>query len=105
MMGSGTRLKILEAMAARVPVVSTTKAAEGLPFRHREQLLVANDAGAFVECLRRVITDGRMRDVLTARAKDLVRQKFDWPVIVQELESQLPRLYSHTIGVAPVATR
>jgi polysaccharide biosynthesis protein PslH len=51
--GSGTRLKILEAMAAGVPVVSTTKGAEGLPFRHGEHLLVADDADAFVECLRR----------------------------------------------------
>ena len=45
--GSGTRLKILEAWSAGVPVVSTTIGAEGLPVRDGEHLLLADGAGAF----------------------------------------------------------
>ena len=40
--GSGTRLKILEAWAAGLPVVSTTIGAEGLPARDGEHLLIAD---------------------------------------------------------------
>ena len=42
--GSGTRIKILEAWAARTPVVSTPLGAEGLECRDREHLLLADDA-------------------------------------------------------------
>ena len=45
--GSGTRLKILEAWAAGLPVVSTTLGAEGLPARDGEHLLLADGAAAF----------------------------------------------------------
>jgi glycosyltransferase involved in cell wall biosynthesis len=86
--GSGTRVKILEAMAAGVPVVSTTRGAEGLPFRHGEHLLVADEAGAFVECLRRAITDSNLRGVLTAQARDVVRRQFDWRVIISRFQSR-----------------
>jgi glycosyltransferase involved in cell wall biosynthesis len=87
--GSGTRLKILEAMAAGVAVVSTSKGAEGLPFHHGEHLLIADDADAFVEGLRHAITESSLRDLLTARAKDVVRQQFDWPVIVRAIDHTL----------------
>ena len=42
--GSGTRIKILEAWAAGTPVVSTTLGAEGLEYRDREHLVLADDA-------------------------------------------------------------
>ena len=48
--GSGTRLKILEAWAAAVPVVSTALGAEGLPVRDGENVLVADSAESFAGC-------------------------------------------------------
>jgi polysaccharide biosynthesis protein PslH len=87
--GSGTRLKILEAMAAGVPVVSTTKGAEGLPFRHGEHLLVADNARAFTECSRRALTDSDLRDVLSMRAARAVRHQFNWPAITSTFASWL----------------
>ena len=45
--GSGTRVKIIEAWAAGVPVVSTPLGAEGLPARAGEHLLLADDAPGF----------------------------------------------------------
>ena len=47
--GGGTRLKIYEAMAMGVPVVSTTIGAEGLPLRNGEHLLIADTPDAQVE--------------------------------------------------------
>jgi glycosyltransferase involved in cell wall biosynthesis len=42
--GSGTRIKLLEAAISGVPVVSTGLGAEGTPFRHGRDLLIANGA-------------------------------------------------------------
>ncbi len=51
--GGGTRLKIYESMAARVPVVSTTVGAEGLGVRHPDNIRLADDPDGFAEqCLR-----------------------------------------------------
>jgi len=87
--GSGTRLKILEAMAAGVPVVSTTKGAEGLPFHHGEHLLVADDASAFVESLRRAIVESDLRNVLSSNGRSIVCHNFDWQEIAQQFSHYL----------------
>jgi glycosyltransferase involved in cell wall biosynthesis len=46
--GGGTRLKILDALAMGMPVVSTTFAASGLALRDGKHLLIADTAEAFV---------------------------------------------------------
>ena len=53
--GSGTRLKILEAWAAGLPVVSTTLGAEGLPVRDGENILLADGAAAFAGAVSRLL--------------------------------------------------
>jgi glycosyltransferase involved in cell wall biosynthesis len=65
-MGSGTRLKVLEAVRLGVPVVSTAKGAEGLPAELVEHLLVADSPGAFA---RAVLTLLRDRDEGERRAR------------------------------------
>ena len=87
--GSGTRLKILEAMAAGVPVVSTTKAAEGLPFHHGEHLLVADDASAFAESLRRAMVDSDLRNIMSSNGRSIVCHNFDWRVIAQQFSHNI----------------
>ena len=47
--GGGTRLKILEAMALRTPVVTTSKGAEGLDAEHGVHLLIADEPAAFAD--------------------------------------------------------
>ena len=57
--GSGTRLKILEAWAAGVAVVSTSVGAEGLDARDGEHLLLADDAASFADAVDRLLRDRR----------------------------------------------
>jgi glycosyltransferase involved in cell wall biosynthesis len=56
-MGSGTRIKILEAASASVPVVSTTIGAEGLGMRDGREVLLADAASAFAEACASLLTD------------------------------------------------
>lgn len=80
--GGGTRLKILEAMAAGVPVVTTTKGAQGLAARHEEHLLIADSADAFAAAVLRLLRDPALRQRLADNARQLVRERYDWSAIL-----------------------
>ncbi|QJW98053.1 glycosyltransferase [Frigoriglobus tundricola] len=84
--GTGTRLKILEAMAAGLPVVSTRLGADGLGFRHGRELLLADRAGDFANACIRLLTDAGARTRLGATGRRSV-QKYDWKAIYQTISS------------------
>jgi polysaccharide biosynthesis protein PslH len=87
--GGGTRLKIFEAMAARIPVVSTTIGAEGLPVEHGAHLSLADDPRSFAaRCLELMeLPDARSR--LTCTAWELVSSRFSWDAAATEFERLL----------------
>ena len=80
--GGGTRLKILEAMALGTPVVATSKGAEGLDVRDGEHLLVADTPAAFAQAIVSVLGDSDLRQRLADGAYRLVREKYDWAVVL-----------------------
>lgn len=87
--GGGTRLKIYEAMAARTPVVSTTVGAEGLPVRHGEHLLLADEPQAFADACLTLLEDEDRRGALTERAWRFVSDSFSWDRVAREFEALL----------------
>lgn len=82
--GSGTRLKILEAMALGTPVVSTSKGVEGLEARHEEHLLIADDAASFAEGAMRLLRETDLRQRLACSARRLVEERYDWKKIGEQ---------------------
>lgn len=87
--GSGTRLKLLEAVAYGRPVVSTRLGAEGLPVRAGEHYVEANDAEAFAAAVvdladrwRHPDFDGLLR--MLSQAREAIEPLF-WPNIVARL--------------------
>jgi glycosyltransferase involved in cell wall biosynthesis len=84
--GSGTRLKILEAWAAGVPVVSTRLGAEGLGVRDGEHLLLADGAAEFAAAVSRLLacTDTRAR--LAERGRLLLEKEFTWAAAWRRLD-------------------
>jgi len=87
--GSGTRFKILEAFAAQVPVISTTKGAEGLDVENEKHLLIAESAQEFVESVRRLWTNELLAEKLKTAALELVRQHYSWKVTHQRIRSAI----------------
>jgi len=85
--GSGTRLKILEAMAAGVPVVSTAFGAEGLAVQPGVNILIAgaDDRQAWVDALAGLTLDEARRQALTTAASQLVRKRYDWGMLGESL--------------------
>jgi hypothetical protein len=84
--GSGTRLKILEAWAAAVPVVSTTLGAEGLPIRDGEHLLLADGASAFATAVSRVMESTKLSDHLGQAGRLLLEEGFTWIAAWKKLD-------------------
>lgn len=80
--GGGTRLKILEAMALRTPVVSTTKGAEGLDARPGEHLLVADSPQDFADAVLRLLQDDGLHRRIAEGGYALVSQKFNWDAVL-----------------------
>jgi glycosyltransferase involved in cell wall biosynthesis len=74
--GSGTRVKVLNALARGLPVVATSDAADGLDVVPGEHLLVADDTRAVVAALVRVLTDDATWHALSERGRELVRSRY-----------------------------
>jgi glycosyltransferase involved in cell wall biosynthesis len=84
--GSGTRLKILEAWAAGLPVVSTTIGAEGLPVRDSETVILADGAAKFAEAVTRLLTCTDLRHTLGKAGRLLLEKEFTWETAWQRLD-------------------
>ena len=76
--GGGTRIKILEAMAMGVPVVSTTIGAEGLEMTAGEHLLIADTPREFAEASIRLLESPGERARLATNAARKVREEHTW---------------------------
>jgi len=84
--GSGTRLKILEAWAAGLPVVSTTLGAEGLGARDGQNLLLADSGPAFAEAVSRLLACAELRQSLGAAGRLLLEKEFTWETAWKKLD-------------------
>jgi glycosyltransferase involved in cell wall biosynthesis len=77
-MGSGTRLKALEALASGVPVVSTPTGIEGLELENRRNVLTAESADALVQTMVEALRDTSLRRTVSAEGRLTVEQLFAW---------------------------
>jgi polysaccharide biosynthesis protein PslH len=90
--GGGTRIKIFEAMAMGMPVISTTVGAEGLPVQHGENVLLADDPAAFAEQTVRLLSDAALRRRLGAAARELVQGRYSWSAVTNILDDVLKKV-------------
>jgi polysaccharide biosynthesis protein PslH len=90
--GGGTRIKIVEAWAAGLPVVSTTLGVEGLPYRPGVDMLVADDSVAFVAAVRRLLEDDDLYSNLRLEGLQKARD-FRW----SSLTSPLAEIYKNVL--------
>jgi len=83
--GSGTRGKIIEALAHGRAVVSTALGVEGLELGNGEGVLLTERADEFAAHLRRLAFDAAEREALARRGREAVLARYDWPVVAAEL--------------------
>lgn len=80
-MGSGTRLKILEAMATGRAVVATRAAAAGLSAQAQAALVLADDETGFAQAVLDLLGDPARRVTLGAQARAVVTAQYDWKAL------------------------
>jgi len=95
-MGSGTRLKILEAMAMKKPVVSTSVGCRGLKVRNGESILIADEPQAFAQAVVQVIRSSGLRRKLAQNGYELARSLYEWSLIGRQVEEAYQALVSST---------
>jgi glycosyltransferase involved in cell wall biosynthesis len=83
--GGGTRLKILEAMAAGTPVISTRLGAEGLVVEHNKDILLADDGPEFLTAVNQLLSSEETHKRITQSARTLVGGVYDWNIIGKQL--------------------
>ena len=79
--GAGTRLKVVEALANHLPIVTTTVGAEGIEVTDGRTALVADDAHRFADACLRLIEDPELRQRLADAGAELVGSAYSWPDI------------------------
>ncbi len=79
--GGGMRVKILDAWARGLPVVSTTIGAEGLDARDGDNLLLADTPAAFAQAVNRVLGDAALAARLAQAGRHTVAAQYDWRAV------------------------
>jgi sugar transferase (PEP-CTERM/EpsH1 system associated) len=84
--GSGTRLKILEAMAMKKAVISTSIGCEGLNVQHNKNILIADNPQQFANLVIRAINNQPLRLKLGENGRKLVESEYDWKICAEKME-------------------
>ena len=90
--GSGTRLKIPEAMAHAVPVVSTSKGAEGNAYTHGINIMLADNPDDFANAIATLFTSEALHNNIKMNALSWVKENLDWETIGSNLVQELQGL-------------
>jgi polysaccharide biosynthesis protein PslH len=94
--GSGVRIKVLEAWARRIPVVSTPEGAAGLDATDGVELLVARDAAEFIAAFRRLRKEPGLAAALASGGRAALRRRHD----PQTVARRLLAIYAEALSAA-----
>jgi glycosyltransferase involved in cell wall biosynthesis len=87
--GSGTRLKIYESMAAKVPVISTTVGAEGLEIHPPHDIRIADTPAGFARQCLELLENADTRRSIADAGWQLVSSRFSWEQVTRQFETLL----------------
>jgi glycosyltransferase involved in cell wall biosynthesis len=94
-MGSGTRLKVLEAMAMRIPIVTTSMGCEGIDVVDNESVLIGNEPLTFADSVIKLLSNKSLQRTLIDNGFELMKSQYEWSVIGDKLEHTLHALVSN----------
>src|SRR6266516_658280 len=105
--GGGVRVKILEAMAMGVPVISTTIGCEGLAVRDGEHLLIADTPETFARACAQLLQDQELAHHLTQNARRVVLEQYNSTAALRGLDSMYKQLFRRGSpdGVSGISSR
>ena len=90
--GSGTRIKILEAMATGTPVVSTDIGAEGIDYVDGENILIANSPQDLSAAVVRLLRDREECFRIGAAGRRLVERSYSWDSAAEVMRTEMAQI-------------
>src|SRR5580765_5806384 len=90
--GSGTRIKIFEALAMGKAVVSTTVGAEGLALESGHHFLAADTPHDFATAVIRLLRDPARRQALGDEGRALVEANYSWAMVARQFEEHCEKV-------------
>jgi glycosyltransferase involved in cell wall biosynthesis len=96
-MGGGTRLKVLEALAMKKPVVTTSIGCEGIDVTNDETVLKADNPEAFADSVIKLIGRKELRDRLSQNGHELIHSKYRWDAIGNQIEEAYSKLIQNSL--------
>jgi glycosyltransferase involved in cell wall biosynthesis len=88
----GSKLKIAEAMAMAMPIVSTTQGIRGFALRDGESVLIADSAESFASCVVTLLQNSDLQQRLGDMARQIALQTIDWSVLGRRLVTTMDSL-------------
>jgi glycosyltransferase involved in cell wall biosynthesis len=93
-LGTGMRVKILEAWGMAKPVVTTSIGSQGIDCTPGEDVLIADDPQGFAAHTVRLLKDKTLREKLGRNGRKQVEAKYDWEIIIRRIEE----MYDETLA-------
>ena len=90
--GSGMRLKILEAFAYGKAVVSTSLGAEGIEAIDGEHIIIRDDPDQFALAVIDILTNEKIRNKISSNARTLVEMKYSWKKVALDFVGEIEKL-------------
>ncbi len=87
--GSGMKVKVLDAMARGMPVVTTNIGAEGIDVEHGKHLLIADNADDMANEVDRLLTDLMLWQRLQHNSRELIRDRYTWRQLFTQMHKRL----------------
>lgn len=87
--GAGIKIKVVQAIQAGLPVVSTSMGIEGTGFKDAIHVLVADTPEDFASCVRKVLLEPGLAESLVLSAQKLLRERYDMGSSMQKTLSSL----------------
>jgi len=84
--GSGMRVRILEALARGMPLVTTSIGIEGIDAYHEQEILIADTPHDYAEAVIRLLKDETLRARLSANGRKLACEQYDWQVALRKMD-------------------
>ncbi len=84
--GSGIRIKILEGMALGIPVITTTKGAQGIPCSNGKNILIADNADDFFDSIELLINDKNYAKKIGVNGQKIIQEHFSEMTVVNKIK-------------------
>jgi len=85
--GGGMRVRILECFAKKIPVITTTVGIEGIDAKKGQEVFIEDDPDQFAQKTVEILENELLQNNLIENAWKLVRQKYDWSVVLKKINS------------------